>query len=428
VTPLPLASPVAIGEIVAGKYRVESVLGTGAMGIVVGARHIALDHTVAIKLLLHHRYGSREESIARFLTEARAAARIDSDHVARVHDVGTLPDGTPFMVMEHLEGWDLERELDTRGPLPILEAVDFVLQAADAIAAADQVGIVHRDLKPANLFLAVRADGFRRVKVLDFGISKIATDRHSQRPREDGSFGSPAYMSPEQITDPATVDTRTDVWALGTILYELVTGQLAFVAPTVKGTLDTVLTSDPCPMRALRRDVPPELEAIVMKCLARDRDDRFRNAGDLAYALAPFGPGGSLGLIPTSGLSSMEPMVASVSSMHVFGREAMQTEPDPEESAHRTNLAIRERKARDAVLLVSSAALLFATIAIVSWQLSRARPRAPVAASAPPPVATVAAPVVPSASVQSATNSVQTTHVAPTPPPRNAHPRTSPKR
>jgi serine/threonine protein kinase len=405
VTPLPLASPVAIGEIVAGKYRVESVLGTGAMGVVVGARHIALDHTVAIKLLLHHLYGTREESILRFLTEARAAAKIDSDHVARVHDVGTLPDGTPFMVMEHLDGWSLETELERRGALPIVDAVDFVLQAADAIAAADHLGVVHRDLKPANLFLAMRGDGLRRVKVLDFGISKLSTDRHSQRPREHGSFGTPAYMSPEQIIEPATVDTRTDVWALGAILYELLTGQLAFVGPNVKATLDMVLTSTPLPIAAVRRDVSPELEAIVMRCLARDRNARFRDANELAYALAPFGPGGSLSLVPAAGFSSMEPMMTSLSSVHAFGREAMQTEPEADEVEDLARAAVRQRKARDAMLLVSSAAFLFAIIALVSWQMARQRPRASSVASAPPPVASIAPPVA--ASVHSADNHVQ---------------------
>ena len=441
MTPLPLTSPVAIGEIVAGKYRVESVLGTGAMGVVVGARHIALDHAVAIKLLLHHLYGTREESIARFLTEARAAAKIDSDHVARVHDVGTLPDGTPYMVMEHLDGFDLDSELARRGPLPIVEAVDYVLQAAAAIAAADQLGIVHRDLKPANLFLATRTDGLRRVKVLDFGISKMTgpdSHRRSQRPRENGSFGTPAYMSPEQIIDPASVDTRTDVWALGAILYELLTGQMAFVGPNVKATLDLVLTSDPVPIMAHRRDVPPELDAIVMRCLTRERTARFRSALDLAHALVPFGPGGSLSLVPTAGLSSMEPMMTSVASassaasLSGFGREAMQTEPDPAEAAAHAHRVVRQRRARDAALLVSSAAFLFAVIAIISWQASRANPRQTSVAVAPPPVASIAPPIA--APVQSASNPVQTATVpvqtasAPAHPHRPPHPKTSPKR
>jgi len=429
---------VAIGEIVAGKYRVESVLGTGAMGVVVGARHMDLDHVVAIKLLLHHLYGSREESIARFLTEARAAARIDSDHVARVFDVGTLPDGTPYMVMEHLEGWDLDMELAQRGPLPIVDAVDFVLQAADAIAAAHQLGIVHRDLKPANLFLAVRADGVRRVKVLDFGISKVTDDRRAtggrSRPREDGSFGTPAYMSPEAVRDPANVDTRTDVWALGAILYELLTGQMAFAGPTVKAVLEMVLEHDPCPMSALRRDIPPELEAIVMGCLARDRNARFPDATALSQALAPFGPLGSLSMVAV-GASSME-MLSSVSSMSVaFGRETTQTEPDPEEllgqAAAQNEWAeaeVRKRKARDAMLLVSAAALFFATSAILSWMMSTPRHRPTATASAPPPPATVAPPVAVPVSVQTAANYVQTAPMPSPPPMRSAHPKVAPKR
>ena len=158
---------------VAGKYCVERVLGVGGMGVVVRARHTTLDQIVAIKFLVANRFDSHEEAVARFLTEARAAARIESDHVCRVFDVGTLPSGIPFMVMEHLEGQDLDDEIQARGQIPITEAVDYVMQAGDAIAAAHQLGIVHRDIKPANLFLAIRPDGSRRVKVLDFGISKV---------------------------------------------------------------------------------------------------------------------------------------------------------------------------------------------------------------------------------------------------------------
>jgi len=276
-------APVALGEIVAGKYRVERLLGVGGMGVVVSARHTTLDQIVAIKFLVVNRYATREESVARFLAEARAAASIESDYVCRVFDVGTLESGVPFMVMEHLEGRDLDEEILQRGPIDLVEAVDYVLQAADALAAAHQLGIVHRDIKPANLFLATRPDGTRRVKVLDFGISKIRGAAPAAPPsllsRDRSSLGTPAYMSPEQVRDAVDIDVRTDIWGLGTILYELVTGHMAFVGKDIKAILTHVLEEDPCPMNALRRDVPTELEAIVMPRASRRRSRRSARSG-----------------------------------------------------------------------------------------------------------------------------------------------------
>jgi serine/threonine-protein kinase len=329
----PLASPVSRGEIVAGKYRVERVLGVGGMGVVVSARHTTLDQIVAIKFLVANRFDSREEAVGRFLAEARAAAQIESDYVCRVFDVGTLPNGIPFMVMEHLEGRDLDEEIQTRGQLDLVEAVDYVLQAADALAAAHQLGIVHRDIKPANLFLAVRPDGTRRVKVLDFGISKAGEQLDVPRVTAGATtLGTPAYMSPEQVRASSDVDARTDIWGLGSILYELLTGQMAFVGDTMKAILDHVMNDDPCPMSALRRGVPSELEEIVMRCLERDRERRWPSAATFARALAPYGSVATFGQLAsvqrelgsfnsiypirpaTSGTHSMEPMVANVRS------------------------------------------------------------------------------------------------------------------
>ncbi|MBX3221274.1 MAG: serine/threonine protein kinase [Labilithrix sp.] len=433
--PSHLPSPVNIGDIV-DKYRVEHVVGVGAMGLVVAARHTTLDQIVAIKFLVEHRFGSRDESIARFLGEARAAARIQSDHVCRVSDVGMLPTGVPFMIMEHLEGNDLEEEIIARGQLDLVEAVDYVLQACDAIAAAHQLGIVHRDLKPANLFLARRPDGSRRVKVLDFGISKATTGKQ-RFTRETRSLGTPAYMPPEQITDPMGVDHRADIWALGAILYEVLTGQMAFVGGNIKEVLDRVLAEDPCPIPALRRDVPPELTAIVSRALARDRDARWPTAATFARALAPFG---SIGVL--SGLASIQREVGSLSSISalrvsppqaaMMGAPAgamgsgayaayvplstphpmmgaassgqypvhapapsvdamvsslpreMPTQPDPGELSRRhfvvqdwAALQTRRRRARTAILLMVSALLLASTAAVLVYRVARPRlPRA----------------------------------------------------
>ncbi|MEZ4314973.1 MAG: serine/threonine-protein kinase [Polyangiaceae bacterium] len=215
------------GDIVAGKYLVDRVLGVGGMGAVVAATHTQLDQRVAIKFLLPQMLGSREV-VERFQREARAAAKIRSEHVVRVSDVGTLDGGVPFIVMEFLEGKDLGELLQRRGPLPVPLAVDYVLEACEALAEAHAAGIVHRDLKPSNLFLARRADETDIVKVLDFGISKQITPEALQSSpsltRTTDVFGSPTYMSPEQLKASRDVDTRADLWALGVILFELISG------------------------------------------------------------------------------------------------------------------------------------------------------------------------------------------------------------
>jgi serine/threonine protein kinase len=189
------------GELLAGKYRVERVLGEGGMGVVVAARHVELDERVALKFLLPGTLG-QPDAVARFLREARAAARIRSEHVARVTDVGTLETGVPYMVMEFLEGADLSRILREHGPLPIEDAVDYVVQTCEAIADAHALGIIHRDLKPANLMLVTRSDGGSCVKVLDFGISKVSGPGQDAMAMTSTStiLGSPIYMSPEQMT------------------------------------------------------------------------------------------------------------------------------------------------------------------------------------------------------------------------------------
>src|SRR5258708_827003 len=217
-----MSAPLTQGDILAGKYRVEQVLGKGGMGVVVAATDTQLERRVAIKFLLPE-YAEHKEASQRFLREARAAVKIHSEHVARVIDVGTMENGAPYMVMEYLQGTDLAGTLDERVTLPVEEAVAYVLEACDAIAEAHSVGIVHRDLKPANLFLASQPDGSIKIKVLDFGISKAMMTTTGMDPsltRTTSMMGSPLYMSPEQMRSAKHVDPRTDVWALGVILYE----------------------------------------------------------------------------------------------------------------------------------------------------------------------------------------------------------------
>jgi len=288
-----MEAPVREGEILAGKYRVERVLGRGGMGVVVAARHVDLDDLVALKFLLPEAL-SDPDSVTRFLKEARASVRIKSEHVARVHDVGTLESGAPYIVMEYLEGSDLAAVLRNRGPCAVEDAVDYLAQACEAMAGAHSMGIVHRDLKPSNLMLVHRSDGSECVKVLDFGISKVlhdgGTSSSNRMTRSLTLLGSPSYMSPEQMMSTRDVDARTDIWALGAILYELLTGCLPFEGETLPAISVLIATQEPAPIRQLRPEVPPGLEAVATRCLAKKPDHRFANVGELAAALAPFAP------------------------------------------------------------------------------------------------------------------------------------------
>jgi serine/threonine-protein kinase len=280
------------GDVLAGKYRVESTLGSGGMGVVVLVEHIELGQRMAIKLMtpgVNH----DPQNVARFLREARSAAGIQSEHVVRIFDVGTFDTGAPYMVMELLRGEDLGQLLATVGRLPIHEAVDYVLQACHAIAEAHAMGIVHRDLKPSNLFLTRRSDGSALVKVLDFGISK------AMNPDKEGIFsanltatsavmGSPLYMSPEQVRNAKQVDARADIWSLGVILHELLTGAPAFNADTLPGICAAIIADEPPPLRSQRPDAPPELEAIVTRCLEKSVNGRFQSVRELMAALRAF--------------------------------------------------------------------------------------------------------------------------------------------
>ncbi|WP_437726645.1 serine/threonine-protein kinase [Sorangium sp. So ce861] len=273
----------------------EQIVGAGAMGTIVAAWHLELDQRVAMKFL--HSPGTEGGDPAeRFRREARALARIKSEHVARVLDVGSMQGGMPYMVMEFLEGNNLAEEIRARGPLPMVEAVGYVLQAIEAMAEAHAAGIVHRDLKPANLFLARRPDGGRIIKVLDFGISKsmLGGSRDELALTKTAALlGSPLYMSPEQVRCAKDVDARTDIWALGVIVYEMLIGRTPYNGDSVPQLFASLLHETPPTMAQLRADVPRELDAVVMHCLAKDPEQRWRNVGDLAAALLAFGPAGS---------------------------------------------------------------------------------------------------------------------------------------
>jgi eukaryotic-like serine/threonine-protein kinase len=287
------SSPVQPGQMLAGKYRVERILGTGGMGVVVAARHVELNVLVAIKFLLPHVL-TNQHAVTRFAREARAAVRIKSEHVSRVTDVGTLENGAPYMVMEYLEGTDLASYLRARTRLSVDKALHFVLQACQAIAEAHQLGIVHRDLKPANLFLTRGADGSDIVKVLDFGISKNidpdASHGTGSMTTAAGALGSPTYMSPEQLTEAGEVDERTDIWSLGVILFELIVGVPPFRADNLPKLFLAILHQKPPSPLVLRPELPPQLATAILRCLEKDRARRYANIDAFAAAFAEVAP------------------------------------------------------------------------------------------------------------------------------------------
>jgi serine/threonine-protein kinase len=279
---------------VAEKYVVERTLGVGGMGVVVAARDRLLDRRVAIKFLLPKLAGS-DTAVQRFVREARAATRISSEHVVRLLEIEKLPDGTPFFVMEYLEGSDLRAVLRDRGVLSPSLAVDYVLQAAQAVAEGHVKGVVHRDIKPSNLFLTRRADGTALIKVLDFGIAKTTESEQPESSAltssEDVRLGSPAYSSPEQLQNPRDVDKRSDIWSLGATLYELLCGRPPFEGNGYLELATRILKDPPTPIssRDLPRTLPSGLEKVLRKCLEKERSRRYANAAELAAALAPFG-------------------------------------------------------------------------------------------------------------------------------------------
>ncbi|UQA62754.1 serine/threonine-protein kinase [Polyangium aurulentum] len=284
---------VSVGDVLAGKYRVERVLGMGGMGVVVAATHLDLREVRAIKLMRPEL--ASDQAVERFLREARAVVRLRSEHVAEVYDVGRLESGAPYIVMEMLEGQDLSALLKERGKLPVDEAVLYVAQACHALDEAHEAGIVHRDLKPGNLFLTRRADGSPCIKVLDFGISKHLSYRGEEEmtgARE--IMGSPLYMAPEQMRAARTVDARADVWALGAILYKMVTGRAPFQAATVPEIFAATLGKQVRPPSFIRPELSKDFDAVILRCLDKIAQRRYGSAAELLAALRPFGPWGAV--------------------------------------------------------------------------------------------------------------------------------------
>ena len=412
------------GTVIAGKYSLTHTLGQGGMGLVVAATHLQLDRRVAIKFLLPQHL-EKTDVVSRFTREARSAAKIQSDHVAHVLDVG-VDEGTPYMVMEYLEGEDLKQVLSRRGPLSVEEAVRYIVQACEALGEAHGLGIVHRDLKPANLFLANRANGKTILKVLDFGISKIMNPAtETELTLTSRAVGSPSYMSPEQLTSSRSLDARADVWALGICLYELLTRRRPFYGETMPTIVAQILKGQFEPLDSVRADLPLPIVTAVHRCLEADPAQRFATVAELAEVLAPFAPaestsavngmprvripsGASLG-VATNGAgiarTSLRPGEESSSGHNQTGISSMMTAAaQPAQSANRGKLFAVAGLGALLAVTVGGGVVLRATQARSQEPSSASAPIAPTTAAASPlapqaPVAPSAVPIPPTDAV-----------------------------
>ena len=399
------------GDVVAGKYAIERVLGEGGMGIVYEATHLRLRQRVAVKMLLPDML-AHQVIITRFEREARAAVQLRSRHVARVTDVDVNAEGVPYMVMEFLEGHDLQNELERRGRFPVEEAIEYVLQACAAMIEAHHVGIVHRDLKPSNLFLANDGGG-QVVKLLDFGISKVQSEGDAKLTTAEAVMGTAMYMSPEQVRSTQNVDSRSDIWALGVILYELLSGRAPFTgSPTQVAA--AIVSEDPPDIRGIC-PVPDDIWKTIQKALQRNVDMRFSDVRSFAATLLPFAGPSSLGRV------SVEALLGGGGMSGSYPRVSMAAPMSP--SAHPSSNpiiapAVSEAKVHDATapgwtqpgagakpkrttmvgIVLAALALLAGAVVAILYVRSHATTTPAAASSAPAPSATIAA-APPSATV-----------------------------
>jgi len=384
---LRVAPVVGIGALVDGKYRVESIVGRGGMGLVVAARQEPAGTRVAVKLLLCSS-GDSHTFARRALREARAASALQSEHTTRVLDVGQLDSGLPYIVMELLQGQDFERLLAERGSLSVREVATYLVQACDAIREAHARGIVHRDLKPSNLFLTTRSDGTSLVKLMDFGISKVvnAAPETSLTTTHD-SPGTPRYMSPEQLLSARQVDARTDVWALGVIAFRMLTGRHPFDGET-PAAVHVAIVSTPAPkLSDVRRDVPAPIVHLVDRCLAKSCAARLQTVGEFVAALLPFADADTQSRYAhlRDSIQSVSALAVPVAGAHAAG--------DPARSARIWRL--RAPIIVGTAVVVGAAGTVFAVSRTAPIRYTQAAPHlsssvAPAASAPPSPPARVA--------------------------------------
>jgi serine/threonine protein kinase len=276
-----------LGLLLFERYRVVRRVASGGMGLVYEARHEQLGRKFALKFL-NPKLDADPKMRARFLREARAAGAVDNEHVCAIVDVGLGPEDAPCIVMEYLEGENLAALLERDGPLLVPRAVDIVRQVCRGLASAHARGVIHRDLKPKNLIVCRRSDGRELVKIVDFGIAKLSERdvTESAVTTTGATMGTPHYMSPEQARGEKELDQRADIYSLGVILYELLSGQKPHPGDSYNAIIYHILSRTPVPLREHRADVPEALARIVHRSLESDPKDRFASAGELEKALA----------------------------------------------------------------------------------------------------------------------------------------------
>lgn len=423
------------GTMFDAKHRVVRELGRGGMGAVLEAENVGLGSKVALKVMLPA-LAHDAALVERFLREARATARVSSEHVARVLDVASLPQGTPYLVMELLQGETMGAYID-RGAVRDSEAYLLLLQVCEGLAHAHAAGLVHRDLKPENVFIVRRRSGEPCAKILDFGIAKDVAQATAMTATSE-AFGSPSYMSPEQIKSSRSVDARSDVWALGVVAFELFSKTLPFPGQTVFEVGARVLGDPPIALASLRPDLPAPVVAAVMACLEKARERRTPDVAHFAEALAPFVPGGS-GMV--AGIRE----VLAASQLPSIGHTAVETMSNvdaPSRAAEQeTQLTVTTRREhplggkRGAAVALASLGLAVGVLAIVLRMRGHAvadpPPIAPAtfASTVPsvepalPALSATPAGVAESASAAPSLGSAATAHAATAPPKASNDPR-----
>ena len=342
-----------VGRILDGKYRILEPLGEGGMAQVYTAEHLVLEHLVAIKFL-RRELAIEAEISERFAREAKTIAQLNSEHIVKVLDVGYLEGVGPFMVMEHLDGEDLQTRLGRNGPFPLREALGFVMQAADGLDQAHQKGIVHRDLKPENLFLARSQRGVETIKLLDFGISKQTGTTLSRLTQPQVAIGSPNYMAPEQLMGSEAIDARADVWSLGVVLYRLATGALPFTGQSIAEVYSRILHTEPHKPSDVCPGLPRAFDDLVLRCLKKSASERPPNVRALCVALRDIMGYGSRA--PSVGAPTVVERSRSVEPVSVTTRFTLE--------AFSVGWRWRAAAAMVGVVLASLATLMFASNAL----------------------------------------------------------------
>jgi serine/threonine-protein kinase len=398
-----------VGRVLSDRYRIVRKVGEGGMGVVYQAEHAVIGKKVALKVLFPE-LTRRTDLVARFLQEARSASRIGHENVIDISDFGQSPDGLVYIAMEFLDGEDLGRLLKTSGPMPWERARVILMQIVKALRAAHDHGIIHRDMKPENIFMIQREGHPDFVKVLDFGIAKVVNlDEDGPRLTQTGMiFGTPEYMSPEQAQGQ-TPDHRVDIYAVGCIMYHLLTGQVPFVADTFMGILTKHMLEPVIPLRQCRPDldIPEEVEAIAMRALEKDRDKRWQDMNAFYRALGSVGGDGfePSGPYPPRASLKYPELAAANPAARASRTEVLGGSPGPVGSDSQTEFDERPGRMAEqggsrgkliAGVVVALALAAVAVAAVVSSRGSRPTVAAPApttatAATPPPPAATAAA-------------------------------------